>query len=496
MRRLAALLLIAACTSPTTSVVPQSQGPALLPAARPEPRPVTLQVVGPAGAVADARVCATRIGGAEQCATSDGEGRALVRLVAGTYSVRAGPPQGKRLDEGVASVDLREASSALVLLEGRATIAGTIRDESRRPLGDAEVCARGATGAQVECARTKADGTYVVEVRPGIHKVEVGGPPGSRLLGQWARGRVGSFEADLIDTRAADVSGLDLTLVRGVLLSGRVTAANGGAPVKDAQVCTYTLAAPLGWECERTDKLGAYAALREPGTYWVWTIPPGDRGSRLMYQRHDRVLEGVRATPLVLQQDRALDIALPDGQLLRGRVATADGEPVVLALVCADTPFPTGRICRETDGSGVYEIATRPETYVVSVYPPAASDVIAGYWPHAQPDWTRAGEVVVGRSDARLDIVLPRGHLVRGTVRDARGAPVEGATVNVNDDGVPRYFAGTDIHGRFSVAVRPGSYTIDVFAPRLLPLLGAVGQRIDVRGETGYDVVLPDAKPD
>lgn len=496
MRRLIALVLIAACTTPAPTVVPPSQEPTALPAARAAPRGVTVQVVGPGGAVADANVCATRIGGEEQCARSDGEGRAVVRLVAGTYSVRAVPPAGRRLDEGVANVDLREATSALVLLEGKTTIAGAVRDPSGRPLADAEVCAHAATRGDVECARTKADGTYVVEVRPAVHKVEVTGPPGSRLIGQWARGRIGSFEADLIDTRSADVTGLDVTLVRGVVLSGRVTGARDGAPVKDAQVCTYTLAAPLGWECERTDKLGDYAALREPGTYWVWTIPPGERGSRLMYQRYDRVLEGVRATPLRLEQDRALDVALPEGQLLRGRVTAADGEPVVLALVCADTPFPTGRICRETDASGVYEIATRPETYVVSVYPPDGSDVIAGYWPDAQPDWTRAGEVVVGRSDARLDIVLPRGQVVRGTVRDARGAPVEGATVNVNDGSVARYFAGTDIHGRFSVAVRPGSYTVDVFAPRLLPLLGVTGQRIDVTGETGFDVVLPDAKPD
>ena len=81
-------------------------------------------------------------------------------------------------------------------------------------------------------------------------------------------------------------------------------------------------------------------------------------------------------------------------------------------------------------------------------------------------------------------------------MRDARGAPVQGATINVNEGALPRYFAGTDIHGRFSVAVRPGSYTVDVFAPRLLPLLGVMGQRVDVSGDTGYDVVLPDSRPD
>jgi len=496
VRRAAALVLIvASCTAPNT-VVPPSPEPTTPPASRPPTvRPVTVRVIGPAGNVPEAKVCATRVGGEEHCATSDAEGRATVRLVAGTYSIRATPPAGRRLDDGVSNVDLSEADRAVVLLEGRATIAGTVRDVARTPLADAEVCAHATTSSLVKCARTKTDGTYVVETRPGIHKVEVSAPPGSRLLAQWARGRLGSFEADVIDTRGGDVAGLDVTLVRGVVLSGKVTAGRDGSTVKDAQVCTYPLAAPLGWDCERTDKRGEYALLREPGEYWVWTIPPGDRGSRLMYQRHDRVLEGIRATPLSLDRDRTLDVALTEGVVLRGRVTASDGEPLVLALVCVDTAFPTGRICRETAADGSYEVATRSETYVVSVQPPDGSDVIAGFYPDAQPDWTRAGEVTVGPGDARLDIVLPRGVLLTGTVRDARGAPIENATINVNDGALPRYFGSSDIHGRYSVAVRPGSYTVDVFPPRQVPVLSVVGQRIDVTTETGYEVNLPEVRP-
>lgn len=491
----AALLTVVACTTPPPPAAsPAPPAPLALPTLR-APRPVSVHVIGPSGSVPDANVCATRVGGEELCGPTGPDGKATLRLISGTYTVRAVPPAGRRLDEGVVNADLGEATSLIVTLEGKTAITGTVRDAERAPQADAEVCAHGATLEAAECARTKADGTYLLEVRPGVHKVEVSGPPGSRLIGQWARGRLGSWEADSIDTRAGDVSGLDLTLVRGVVLAGVVTAARDGAPVKDAQVCTYTLAAPLGWECERTDKNGRYAALRERGSYWVWTIPPGERGSRLMYQRYDRVLEGVRATPFRLDGDRTLDVALPEGTMVRGRVTTGDGEPVVLALVCIDTPFPTGRICRESAADGTYEIATRPETYVIAVYPPEGSDAIAGYHPDAQPDWTRAGEVVVGRADMTLDLLLPRGVRLNGTVRDARGAPIEGATVNVNDGALPRYFGSTDIHGRYSVVVRPGAYTVDVFPPRTVSVVSLTGQPIDVTADAGYDVVLPDAKP-
>jgi hypothetical protein len=496
------LVLVAVLASACTDV-PTPTGPAApaltlppIPIGAPAPRParpVVVRVVGPAGGVADARVCAARIGGEERCAASGPDGRATVELVPGTYAIRATPAPGRRLTEGVAVVDLTESTSAVVSIEGRATISGTVRDTGGRPVGGAQACAHSATASEVACARSRADGTYTVEVRPGVQKLEVIGPSdGSRLIDQWARGRISSDEADVIDTRVKDVGGVDVTLIKGVVLAGTVTAARGGSAVKAAQVCTYTLAAPLGWDCDRTDKNGRYAVLREPGTYWVWVIPPGDRGSRLMYQRYDRVLEGVDATPFDLTRDRQLDVALTEGVVLRGRVTTPEGEPVVLALVCADTPFPTGRICRGTGDDGIYEIATRPQTYVVQVIPPAGSDLLGGFWPDSQPDWIRAGEIRVGAAGAGLDIVLSRGVLFSGTVRDALGAPIEAATINLNDASGPRFFTSTGIDGRYGVAVRPGSYTVDVFPPRSGHSLSVVDQAVTVSGDTGYDVVLPD----
>jgi len=492
---LAAAAIAAACTeAPPTVSLPSL--PAVPPFLAPAPRPartVTLRVVGPAGPVADAKLCAARIGGEERCATSGSDGRATVEIAPGTYAVRATPPTGRRLADGVAIVDLTESTNAVVTVQGRATISGTIRDPSGRPVARAAACAHTAGSGDIACGRSNPDGTYTVEVRPGIQKLEVSGPPdGSRLIDQWARGRLSSDEADAIDTRVKDADGVDVVLIRGVVLSGTVTAARGGAPVKEAQVCTYTLAAPLGWDCERSDKNGRYSVLREPGDYWIWVIPPGDRGSRLMYQRYDRVLEGVDATPFDLRVDKTLNVALTEGVLLRGKVTTPEGAPVVLALVCLDTAFPTGRICRPTGDDGIYEIATRPQTYVVQLIPPAGTDLLGGFWPNAQPDWTKAGDVRVGPAGAGLDIVVQHGVVFRGTVRDARGAPIESATVNLNQGGGPRFFASTDADGRYAVAVRPGAYTVDVFAPRTSSSISLLGQPITVTADAAYDVVLSD----
>ena len=497
IRRLGAfaLLLLVACTSP----VPLP--PILAPPATPAPavaRAVSVLVLGPAGRVAGANVCASRPGGSERCAASGSDGLVTLELATGTYTVRAAPPQGRRLEEGVVSVEVGAGpdQGIVVILRGRSTIAGTVRDPEGRGVRGAEACAHATTSEDVECARTAADGVYLVAIPPGVHKLSFVGPTdGSRLMPQWARGRIDSGEADLIDTREQDITGVDVVLRRGVVLSGRVTAARDGAPVETAQVCTYTLAAPLGWDCEVTDRRGRYAALREPGRYWIWTIPPDVSGSRLIPQRYDRVLVGVNATPFPLLEDRQLDVGLTEATLVSGRVTTTDGAPVVLGLVCMDTPFPTGRICRSTGEDGTYDLATRPETYVLSVIAPADSDVIGGYWRGPVPDWTKAERIPVGPGDVTLDVVLPRGVRLYGTVVNARGAPVESATVNVNDATGPRFFASTDIHGHYSVAVTPGTYTVDVFAPRAGELRSVVGQTIAIDVETGYDVVLPDAAP-
>ncbi len=498
LRRLCAVAvlvgLVSGCMSsapPSASLLPSL--PAVpLPFGSPSAaRPVTLEAVGPEGPVAGASVCATRTGGATRCATSGRDGRAVVDLPRGTYFIRATPPNGARMSEGVAVVDLDESTSAVVTLEGRATISGTVKDVNGNGLPGAQVCAHALETDDVPCAEARAGGAYTVEVKPGFDKLEVTGPPnGSRFVAQWARGRASSDEADVIDTRTADARGVDVVLRPGVVLSGTVRSASDGTPQKEAQVCTYAFVTPLGWDCDRTDKDGRYALVREPDTYWVWIIPPGDRGSRLMYEHYDGALEGVDATPFDLHRDASLDVALPDGVVLRGRVTTTDGSPVALALVCVDTPFPTGKICRTTADDGSYEVATRPQTYVVNVVPPAESDVIAGFWPNAVPYWTEARPIRVGPGDARLDIALPRGVRLSGTVRNARGAPVEAAAVNVNDASGPRYFGTTDIHGNYAIAVPRGDYTVDVFPPRI-DALSVVGQRLSVGGDVRLDVTLP-----
>ena len=481
-------LLLAACQP--------SPPPATAPTAA-QTRGLAVVVSDPAGAaIAGARVCAVTVSGTEQgCGDTTASGTARLVLPPGTYALHVTPPSGKRLSSGQIWADVVDKdATAVVQLEGRSTIRGVVRDESNALVSGAEVCAHPpSVTAPPTCARTDAQGAYALEVRADVYKLDVTGPAGGKLIGQWARGRLSSDEADLVDARATDVSGFDVALVKGVLLTGVVRGPSG--PVEDAQVCTRTLAAPLPWDCQRTNKKGAYLALLEPGRYYVWTVPPDN--VRLVAQWYDGVLEGVDTTAVTVDRDRSIDVTLAPGPQLKGRVRTSDGDPVAAALVCVDTPFPTGRICRPTGSDGAYQVTTRPENYIVQVIAPPSLDLISEYFSQKRA-WNEADWIQLGTTDRVLDLTVRKGVRVTGVIRDLRGIPLEGATINIVDDRGELVGADTDISGTYSLVVPAGKYQVEVFPP----LRGARGDFLSqprrdlaVNGFTRYDVVLDDANP-
>ena len=442
--------------------------------------------------VPGAAVCAAPTSGEERCTESGPAGAASLVVRAATYTIRVTPLPGQRLAPDRRPVDaIGGDATVAVRLEPRSFITGTVRDDAGAVVAGAEVCAHPpSTTIDPTCAKSGAGGAFSLAVRSDVYKLDASGPAGARLITQWARGRLNSGEADVFDVRTDDASGVDITLVTGVLLRGTIR--SGAGVVENAQVCTKTLAAPLPLDCERTKKDGSYQALVEPGQYYVWVVPPDN--VRLIPLWYPSALEGVGAVALTITADRTIDMTLPIGPQLRGTVRTTDGVPLAGALVCVDTPFPTGRICRPTSVEGGYVVTTRPETYTVQVLPPDGSDVVAEYFA-GKTTWIDADEVRIGPGDRSLDITVTRGVRVEGRIRDTRGVPLEGASVTLSD---ARGFAAggeTDTTGHYGFAARPGQYTVDAFAPFRSELLSVEGKTIDVTGFTVYDVTLPDASP-
>jgi len=485
----AALVVACQAASPSPSVTPSgSPGGA---------RTLAVVVTEAAGApVVGADVCAFTVAGTqERCGETSAAGTARLGLRPGAYQliVTARPPT--RLAPGRTWADVLDAdATSVVHLDAHSTIKGVVRDEAGAAVVGAEVCAHPpSASAPPTCARSAAEGKFSIDVRSDVYKLDVSGPPGGKLIPQWATGRLSSSDADLVDVRSADKDGIAVTMVKGVLLTGVVRGPAGA--LEDAQICVRTLAAPLPWDCERSKKNGSYLVLVEPGRYFMWTVPPDN--TRLLAQWYPGVLEGVNTTDINLDGDRRIDVELDPGPQLHGKVTTTDGTPIAGAFVCVDTPFPTGRICRPTSGDGSYQVTTRPQTYTVQVLAPGNTDLISEYW-LGKRTWVDANEVSLGNADRTLDLTMRKGVRVTGVIRDTRGVPLEGATLNFNDDLGPLAATDTDISGTYSLVVPPGTYQVEVFAPRRGEsgaLLSQPAREVVVKDFLRYDVVLEDANP-
>lgn len=441
--------------------------------------------------LAGARVCAATPRGEERCAEAAKDGTAVFTLAPTTYLLRVEGPDPTHWMTNTRVIDVTGADTAVWIgLPARMRITGVVRTDQGAAVGHAQACAHPISRVDVVCARTDANGKYTIETRADLYRVDVEGPAGQKLVPQWAGGSAFEDNAIILDGRTADVPDVDFALEPGVVLRGTVRV--GGATIEDAQVCLSTLAAPIGWQCERTDKHGAYAALRVPGDYWVWSLPPDHvRAVGLWY---DRVLGGVDATPFELSSDASLDINLPSGPQIKGRVRNEAGEAVPDVFVCVDTPFTTGRICRPSGFDGGYTVTTRPSTYIVSVIPPRGSGYIAEYWDRKH-NWVEADAVRLGTGDAQLDLVLRRGVIVKGTIKDKRGVPAVSATINFGDPRFVEAAGATDGAGAFEVVVPPGKYHVDVFPPRFPGNLVGREMEIDASGAVDIDIVLEDIAP-
>jgi len=480
---IAVALIVASCSA---------EPPAVVPTLAPVTKELTVIAAGPDGPVADLRVCASSLGGAQRCTPTGPDGIAAFTLVPGVYLIRSETPASQRRVGELVGADLTNGPTSVRLeFERIRRISGTIRDVAGRTVPLGPVCATPLSLASSVCERSKADGTYAIDVTPGLYKMTFDGAPGLKLLSQWAYGRVTSGEADVIDARSADASGVDVTLRPGVTLSGTVTAVDGH-PVKKAQVCMHRFSESLPWECERTDDHGHYVALLEPDTYWVWVIPPDEEP--LLMQWFDDAATGVGATPVDLSRDRTVDQVLGPGPSLSGHVTDASGAPVQHALVCVDTPFPTGRICRPTDEKGAYRVTTRPETYTIQILPPDGSDLLPQYSGGGRT-WLDANTVTVRSQSVTVDVRLLRGLRVQGVIRSQQGIPLEGASVNVSD--ARGFVSGTftDGTGAYSLAVPAGTYTFDFFAPFPSQVVSVEGRSVTVDRSTTLDVTLADANP-
>ena len=123
------------------------------------------------------------------------------------------------------------------------------------------------------------------------------------------------------------ISNVDLTLIRGGIITGRVTDQNTSEPIADHHISFHDAARPESQAAvhgTETDKTGVYRFRSAPGRTLVYTSAPEDYQDVGQVKKYVDVVEG---------ETVAVDFQFSKGIELIGRILTETGEPVAGARV-------------------------------------------------------------------------------------------------------------------------------------------------------------------
>ena len=340
---------------------------------------------------------------------------------------------------------------------GEVAIAGRVLElPLQRPVGSVEVVLRGAAGDTA--ATTQRDGTYRVRVTAGSYRVfvrddavlSIGRRDAARLPGLPAADTAGVPDQAVMTSVEAshDVEGVDLIVVRGAVLSGRVVDVFGH-PIGGALVAaTNNLMRPaLGTDVAESSDTGKFELRLAPGTFELAASHPRFAGVAGEGHRRYSVAPGDHIDAIVV---------LVRGCVVNGRVVGRGGEPAGDGALekqwgQGDLEFaPTGQIAAD----GTFHWATTDEV-----------EVTLRAWPWRSPpspprrfrcrDGARFDDVVFQLPERRPDL--------EGVLVDKAGQPVAFGYLDLrplDPDGIGQQ-ERADAAGRWQVYSMPrGRYRV------------------------------------
>jgi protocatechuate 3,4-dioxygenase beta subunit len=403
-----------------------------------------------AGAVVSSELPRAMIGlpapTAEQIA--DAEGRfALLGLEPGTYRLFVRHPDFAPAASEVTLLEERDAEVEIVLGAG-AKLTGRLTNEEDEPVRG-KVFLRSLDGGPVGgllarrlSAESDDEGRFALDAVPS----------GEHALQAESQGYGAKTIEIAVSARSKEEDLGEIVLERGLAIEGRVVGADG-IPVPEARVVAFKTSGGMmsfaaTEQIESTsDAEGRFmvAGLGE-GVYDVFATAPGFG----------------RAEPTPAEAGaRNVTLTLKPAGSIRGAVVDPEGRAVTSYRAMARSPesrgWGGGSEADEENGTFVLESVAEGEYVVEIVAPDFVSEAVSGV------------RVTGGSITDVGTIRLRRGGRLEGTVVDASGTPVAGATVQARQSGQRsfRFYdtgsASTDRSGGFRIGGLPDG-KVDVVA--------------------------------
>jgi hypothetical protein len=355
------------------------------------------------------------------------------------------------------------------------SITGTVLKQDGTPASGLQVVAYRFPAPGTGLTATAADGTYTVgNLAPGAYRMAVSDPTGALPTGYLNGSSLTPFGplASVITVGTAATQ-VNVQLPPAQTISGRVAARGRGVPGIHVFACGALDGALPGTgipSCGTTTSAGdgSWSVAALPGPYTVAT-GPSEPYPWTFYSTDGATLDGARATVLsVGDADIAgITIALSPAPVypsLSGRVTDSRGLPVSGIFVDAcDTAAPADCFYATTDLDGMYSIDLPPGTYSLAFDDPVNAHPSGFYGPSGFTATLAGAAPVTVAADGLhgIDVQLPEGHRVTGTVTGPDGMPL--ANIQVAPCASPAcsgQASTTGADGTYTLDLTPGSYTL------------------------------------
>ncbi|MFI5010207.1 MAG: carboxypeptidase regulatory-like domain-containing protein [Solirubrobacterales bacterium] len=335
-------------------------------------------------------------------------------------------------------------------------------------------------GHSVTCQVTASNsgGEYTITgLFNGSYKVQFSSSEGGNYEPQWYNGKSLNGEAAAVPVTAPNLTlGVNAALSAGGQISGRVTAASGGAALAGIEVCVgetgFGLFGLFG-NCASTNGNGEYTIQSLPsGTYSV-TFSAFACGEISCTQQNylSQSEPGVAVT--AGGAPATVNAALSSGGLISGRVTAASGGAALAGIeVCAsETSGELFGNCASTNAGGEYTISGLPSgaSYIVGFSRGREGGNYAPQWYNGMPSKTGATPVAViaGSTTPNIDAALATGGQIAGKVTAASGGAAL-ANITACTSGEFEFIgncASTNVGGEYTVKGLPaGTYKVTFLA--------------------------------
>ena len=357
------------------------------------------------------------------------------------------------------------------------TISGTVtRESDGMPVTGVAVFVSDVDGGFSHNGLTGANGAYsVTGLEAGEYTARFAPEgTGSGLLSEYWDGAADRASAQRITVADGDaITGINASLQAGGSITGTVTREGDGMPVSGVTV-GVSASGTGGSGMAMTQHDGSYRVDGLPAGDYTVTFTPSDQNT-LVKEFWDGAYEPSAATAVHVvagEETASVDAALDAPAVVSGQVTRESDGSAVTGIVAVSTVGgeEVANVSIEADGS--YSARVAPGIYLLQ-FRAADERLFSEYWDDVRlrHDAT-AITVTAGELRPGIDAQLAAATAITGTVR-AEGNALADATVTAYEGDQVAGVTSTDAVGGYTLALSPGTYTLETRAPLYNPIHAA-----------------------